>query len=429
MTDNPTLIRAVGVKGAVMMGLGSIVGTGVFVSLGLAAGLAGTAMIPALFLAGCLAVCNGLSSAQLAAAHPVSGGTYEYGYRYLNPWLGYLAGWLFVCAKSASAATAAIGFGGYFLRTLHIDAMAPWQVGFVVAMLMIIVTALGIRRSNWTNIVVVSITLLALLLYVLAIAGEVRPENYTPFFSSPAGDTAYFPSVLEAAALLFVAYTGYGRIATLGEEIRDPVKNIPRAIIVTLAISFILYMLVAVVSVGAVGAARFYSATTQEAAPLEVVASLSGHPWAGGILAVGAMTAMLGVLLNLVLGLSRVVFAMGKRGDLPPLFGRVETRYHTPLAGIIASGLVILALVLMKDVKATWSFSAFTVLFYYAITNLSALRLPKEQRLYPRAFAWLGLIGCLGLSVWVDRGALLLGGALILAGVVWRIVYRRGRHH
>lgn len=425
MTDRHTLIRAVGVKGAVMMGLGSIVGTGVFVSLGLAAGLAGTAMIPALFLAGCLAVCNGLSSAQLAAAHPVSGGTYEYGYRFLNPWLGYLAGWLFVCAKSASAATAAIGFGGYFLRSVHIEALAPWQVGFAVAALMIVVTVFGIKRSNVTNIVIVSVTLLALLFYVLAVAGEVRSENYTPFFSSPVGEAARFPSFLEAAALLFVAYTGYGRIATLGEEIHDPVKNIPRAIIATLAISFLLYMLVAVVSVGAVGAERFYSATTEEAAPLEVIASLSGHPWAGGILAIGAMTAMLGVLLNLVLGLSRVVFAMGKRGDLPALFGKVEPRHKTPLAGVILSGLVILALVLMRDVKATWSFSAFTVLFYYAITNLSALRLPREQRLYPRAFAWLGLLGCLGLSVWVDRNALLLGGGLILAGILWRLAYRR----
>lgn len=224
---------------------------------------------------------------------------------------------------------------------------------------------------------------------------------------------------------MFVAYTGYGRIATLGEEIDDPVRNIPKAIMATLALSFLIYMSVAIASVGAVGAEKFFTATVNEAAPLEVITTSIGPPWIANILGLGAMTAMLGVLLNLILGLSREIFAMGRKGDLTALFGKVESKHNTPIIGIIASGLVIVALIFMKDVKATWSFSAFTVLFYYTITNISALRLPPEKRLYPRAFAWLGLFGCLGLSLWVNKSALILGAGILFVGVLWRFVWRK----
>lgn len=425
MSEQRSLIRAVGLPGAVMMGMGSIVGTGVFVSLGLAAGLTGAGMILALFLAGCLAVFNGLSTAQLAAAHPVSGGTYEYGYRYLNPWLGYLAGWLFVCAKSASAATAAIGFGGYFTNLFGLPELEPWTVGLAAATFVIVVAILGIRRSNLTNVLIVSATLLSLAAYVVFLAPEVRMPNFTPAFEAHTGATFGAPLFFEAAALMFVAYTGYGRIATLGEEIRDPIRNIPKAIIITLGLSFALYMAVATVSIGAAGAASFYRATVQQAAPLEVIAETAGRPWVAKLLAVGAMTAMLGVLLNLVLGLSRVIYAMGRKNDLPAAVSRVDRTHHAPYAAILVSGAVILGLILLKDVKATWSFSAFTVLFYYALTNAAALRLPKDKRLYPRILAWFGLFGCVGLSFWVERQALMLGAALLAAGAVWRLVYQR----
>jgi basic amino acid/polyamine antiporter, APA family len=406
-----------------MMGLGSIVGTGVFVSLGLAAGLAGTAMLLALFLAGCLAICNGLSSAQLAAAHPVSGGTYEYGYKYLNPWLGFLAGWLFVCAKSASAATAAIGFGGYFARLLSIE-VDPWILGLVGASLVIGISLMGMQRTSFINALIVSITLIALGIYVSAMAGSVSISMFQPFFLEQHPDDFAFPSFFEAAALMFVAYTGYGRIATLGEEIADPVRNIPKAVIITLAISFALYLAVATVSIGVVGPSNFYNATIEETAPLEVIASIGGQPLVARILAVGAITAMLGVLLNLLLGVSRVIFAMSRKDDLPPFLASISRTSNIPHRSVMLTGGIILLLVLLQDIKLTWSFSAFTVLFYYAITNAAALRLPPELRLYPRLFAWLGLIGCLSLSVWVEWQALLLGTTVIAGGVIWRFVFQ-----
>jgi basic amino acid/polyamine antiporter, APA family len=412
------LKRAIGVRGAVMMGLGSIIGTGVFVSLGLAAGLSGAAMIPALFLAGCLAVCNGLSTAQLAASHPLSGGTYEYGRLYLNPWFGFFAGWLFICAKSASAATAALGLGSYFLRVVPLPNIDPWHLGLVAVVLIVALACFGIKRSNLTNTVIVLVTLLSLSLFVLFSGPSIQWPHFTV-------TTFAWPSFFEATALLFVAYTGYGRVATLGEEINEPEKNIPRAIIATLGLSFLFYLCVAMVAIGAVGASDFYSFTIHSGAPLEMISRLSGHAGVATALSIGAITAMLGVLLNLVLGLSRVVLAMARQKDLPSSLGRIHAHSGSPVPATIFCGLVIVSLVLIGDIRLTWSFSAFTVLVYYAITNLSALRLPKVKRLYPRFFAWAGLAGCLGLSFWITREALILGGSLLLLGWAWKMIFNR----
>ncbi len=428
MAQTRALVRQVGVFGAVMMGLGSIVGTGVFVSLGLGAEAAGPGVILALLLAGGLAACNGLSSAQLAAAHPVSGGTYEYGYRYLHPALGFTAGWMFLAAKSASAATAALGFAGYLvhLQPGWRDTFASLDVvvALVAVAVLTILVLTGLRRSSAANSVIVSVTLVALVAFVIAGAGNL---GYGGGYDALAADTGFTTAgLLEATALVFVAYTGYGRIATLGEEIADPRRNIPRAIITTLIVTVVLYVAVASVALATVGGVRFAELTVTAFAPLEMIArEMPG----GGTLAIlvffGAITAMLGVLLNLILGLSRVALAMGRRGDLPKVFGRVNAAGTAPTAAVILVGLVIAALVCFGSVKAAWSFSAFTVLIYYGLTNAAALRLPPADRLYPRAFAWLGLFGCLGLAWWVEWRYVVAGVALIAAGLLWHTIALR----
>lgn len=415
-----SLNRAVGLPGAVLMGMGSIVGTGVFVSLGLAAGLAGNSMILALLFAGVLAVCNGLSTAQLAAAHPVSGGTYEYGYEYLNPWLGYLAGWLFLCAKSASAATAAIGFGGYAIQMFQLEGVEPWQIGILGALSMIAITLLGIRRSSVSNTIIVTLTLTALAGYVFVLGPEIQFDRLMPFWRQNPDQAASLSGFFESIALLFVAYTGYGRIATLGEEIKHPERNIPKAVAYTLALSIVLYMAVAFVSLGVVGAKTYSTLTIQSSAPLQVIAEQTSHPFVAKILGFGAMTAMLGVLLNLILGLSRVTFAMSRRNDLPVFLTKVDAKHQSPYAAIVFSGLIILALILLKDIKATWSFSAFTVLIYYGLANAAALRMLRSKRLYSDIFPWLGLIGCFGISFWIEWETLRFAGLLIAVGLVWR---------
>lgn len=417
------LKRELGVFGAVMMGLGSIVGTGIFVSVGIAAGETGAAVVIAIAIAATVATFNGLNSAQLAANHPVSGGTYEYGYRYLNPRLGFTAGWMFLLAKSASAATAALGFAGYLLDALEVengDLLVPLALAAVVVLTVVVLN--GIRRSNTTNIFIVSVTLLALGIFAITGLPAVDVDNFSPFFKGSSGVQGF----LEATALMFVAYTGYGRIATLGEEVREPRRTIPRAIIATLVTTMLLYMAVAFVGVGAVGATTLAGAATEEAAPLEAAAHTFDLPAVPQLVAIGAVTAMLGVLLNLILGLSRVLLAMGRRGDMPSVFGQLNADGTTPTAAVIMMGTVIAGLVLIGNVRTTWSFSAFTVLIYYALTNLAALQLSAEERLFPKALAWLGLGACLFLAFWVDTEIWLVGLGLIGVGLVWKEVMGKG---
>jgi len=421
------LSRELGVFGAVMMGLGSIVGTGVFVSLGVAAGVAGPAVILAVAIGAGVATCNGLSSAQLAANHAVSGGTYEYGYKYLSPPFGFTAGWMFLVAKSMSAATAALGFSGYLLGAFGIDAeglLVPVALGAVVVLTGVVLS--GMRRSNVANITIVSITLGVLIFFVAAGSPTALSDgnaNFAGFFEAPDGGGG-LSSLLYASALMFVAYTGYGRIATLGEEVREPRTTIPRAIIVTLIVTMTLYMAVAAVGIGSVGAGTLSTAADQDAAPLVVAAEAFGIPGASQILSFGAVTAMLGVLLNLILGLSRVLLAMGRRADVPTLFGQVNAAGTTPVPAVLAVGLGIAGLTLIGDVKTTWSFSAFTVLVYYALTNLSALSLPSEDQLYPSWIAATGLAACGGLAFFVTPWIWGTGLGLIAAGLAWHAVAR-----
>ena len=428
----PQLKRQVGVVGAVFLGLGAMVGTGIFVSTSIASAATGPAVLLAIVVAAALATCNGLSSAQLASAYPVSGGTYEYGYRCLTPALGFTAGWLFLCAKSASAATAALGIAAALLQAFQIDQrwLVPgaWAAAAAIALLVL----LGMRRSNHANVVIVSVTLAALASFVAAgwsAAADHAAQNLRPFF---AGDTPsdVWTGFAQACALMFVAYTGYGRVATLGEEIVEPQKNIPRAVIATLAVTMVLYLAVTWVAVAAAGAEQFAAVGTRDAAPLQVIAQGFAWPGAAYAIAVGAVTAMAGVLLNLVLGLSRIVLAMGRRRDLPPIFAAVNRAGDTPVPAVLLVGLAIAALATVGDVKVAWSFSAFTVLLYYALTNLAAIRLPAELRRYPRWIPWAGLVGCLALAFWVETAVWLTGLALIAAGLLWhaamRAIYGRG---
>ena len=425
------LRREVGLGGAVLLGLGSILGTGVFVGIGIAGGIAGSMVIVAIVLAGGLAFCNAASSAQLAAKHPVSGGTYEYGILLLGPRIGFVAGWMFLCAKSASAATAALGFASHLFHASVIRS-EQWVLPVAIASVIVItgVVASGIRRANLVNAVIVSITIGGLLAFIFAgfawMSGpngdSIEPvvEGVNSFSFADGG-----VGLLEATALMFVAYTGYGRIATLGEEVRSPRTTIPWAIGITLVVSAMLYLLVAVVAIGLLGTDGLAAVTKATAAPLEVAATMLETAWIRWVVAIAAVTAMLGVLLNLVLGLSRVAFAMGRRGDLPSGVATVRESTGTPIVAVILVGVVILGLVTIGSVRTTWSFSAFTVLVYYGITNFAALRLAPQDRFLPRGLAWLGLLGCGFLAFWVDWRIWTIGLAVIAAGLVWRWGFRR----
>lgn len=294
-----------------------------------------------------------------------------------------------------------------------------------VALFTILVMS-GTRRSSFMNIIIVSMTLLALgsfILFGLAGAFDNGAANLSPIL--PSNETGGTQAFLYATALMFVAFTGYGRIATLGEEVKEPRRTIPRAIIITLIVTAILYILVAAVAIGSVGADRFANTPGAQATPLELAARAMGIPFLAPLVAVGAVTAMLGVLLNLVIGLSRVVLAMGRQGDLPPVFARLSANGKAPAAAVIVVGILVAGLASIGSVEITWSFSAFTVLIYYAITNLAALRLPRDQRLYPAWVAVIGLVACLFLAFWVPVSIWAIGLGLIAAGLVFRVLAPR----
>ncbi|MBB6430612.1 APC family permease [Algisphaera agarilytica] len=424
--SNKSLKRELGLGSAVMLGLGSMVGAGVFVSLGLGAGLVGPAVLAAIVLAGGLAMCNGMSSAQLAAYHPVAGGTYEYGHRVGWPALGTVAGFMFLVAKSASCATAALGLAGYVLH--RFDAPQLMIPGALAVIVMLTVMVLeGIRRTNTINTIVVTITLIGLAVFVLGGIGKVDGENFSPWIYVEGGDLinvnhASWPNFAYATALMFVAYTGYGRIATMGEEIKEPRKSIPRAIVATVMVCIVVYTSVAAVGIGLVSAEGF-TLLSESGAPLEAIVENVGLPvWIGWAVTIAAVTAMLGVILNLILGLSRVALAMGRRGHLPKLFVKIDDAGTTPGPAVILVALIVAGLACLGSIKAAWSLSAVTVLVYYAITNASALRLPPEARLYPRMFSWMGLLGCLGLSVFVEPIYWAFAGGVILAALVWHVI-------
>lgn len=423
--------RETGVVGATTLGLGSVIGTGVFVSVAIAAESAGPEVLLAIVVAAAVATCNGLSSAQLAANHPISGGTYEYGYRWLTPSLGFVAGWTFLVAKSASAATAALGFAGYILRSLGHNG-TTWLVPTAIAAvaIMTILVLCGLRRSIWANAAIVTLAVSSLLIFVVAglPTALVNADSHLMPFFAPADDSVSpAGGFFRASALAFVAFAGYGRVATMAEEVRDPRRTIPTAIIATLVVSAALYGAVAFVGVAAVGSKAFGEAATLGAAPLEIAARSFEVPGVGNFIAVGAVAAMLGTLLNLLLGLSRVVFAMGRRGDAPSIFARIDEAASTPYAAVVFVGAGVATLTSIGDVAMTWSFSAFSVLVYYAVTNLAALQLIRDERLYPRWIAAAGLSACLFLAFWVETRVWLIGLGLIAAGLLWHFLCRRRR--
>lgn len=410
------LKRVMGLWSAVLLGLGAMLGTGIYVSTGLAVEAAASLAIPALLIAALLALFNGLSSARLAAHHPVSGGTYEYGYRFLGHWPGFLAGWLFITAKSASAAAAALSFAAYFATLAGLPEVSSIPLGTALIVVITLVVLAGMRQSLVMNAVMVGVSLVALcaLLYV-ALPAAV-------FTSVPDATTGSLPSLLEAAAILFVAFTGYGRIATLGEEARSPAVVIPRAIVVTVTLVFLLHLLVLLAVIGAMDAERA-GQSARDGRLLAELAGAFGYDSVALLVSVGALFALAGVLLNLLLGISRVLLAMSRRNDLPRRFAVIAANGSSAPAATLLAGAIVLVIVLQGNIFLAWSFSAFTVLLYYAITNLAALVVANTVR--QKAVSLAGLAGCLSLSWFVDARALLAGAVLLAAGAAWHFIARR----
>ncbi len=408
MTD-PQLARRLGLTDAVLIGLGSMIGAGVFSAFAPAAAAAGAGLLIGLAIAAAVAYCNATASAQLAAQYPVSGGTYVYGRERLGDWWGFLAGWGFVVGKTASCAAMALTFAAYAVP-------ASWQRPAAVAAVVALaaVNYRGVTRTARLTRLIVTVVLLALAVTVVAGLTGGTPGTAGLFADPSPGPGPY--EVLQSAGLLFFAFAGYARIATMGEEVRDPRRTIPRAIVTALVIAVAVYAVVAVTLLLVLGPSRL--ATSR--APLADVVAVGGWASAVPVVAVGGSAAALGALLALIAGVGRTTLAMARRADLPPWLAAVHPRHEVPHRAEVAVAVVVSVLVLTVDLRDAIGFSSFGVLVYYLIANLSAFTQPPDQRRFPRSLQVVGAAGCLLLVATLPWRAVLVGLLVYAVGIAYR---------
>lgn len=403
------LARRLTLGDAVSIGLGSMIGAGVFSVWAPAIGVAGSGVLIALAIAAVVAYANATSSAQLAAVHPVAGGTYAYARAEIGPWWGFIAGWSFVVGKIASCAAMAMTFAAY-------AAPAGWQLPVAVAAVALLaaVNCFGVTRTALVTRILVVCSLLGLAVVVSFGFAGAPAANPTPLPDA----TAY--GVLQGAGLLFFAFAGYARIATMGEEVVDPGRTIPRAIALALGGTVVVYTLVGLVVVLVLGAGAIDST-----APLvDVLVATGASAWAP-VIRIAAAAASLGALLALLTGIGRTTLAMAREGDVPRFLAKIDRRHQVPQRAEITIALVVVAIVLIADLRGAIGFSSFGVLLYYLIANTAAFRQSGPARRYPRVLQVLGALGCLVLVNTLPVLASLIGTGVVLLGVGYRLLRLR----
>jgi APA family basic amino acid/polyamine antiporter len=404
-----SLDRRLGLGDAVFIGLGSMIGAGVFAAYAPAARAAGTGLLIGLAVAALIAYCNATASAQLAATYPRAGGTYLYGREVLGDWWGYLAGWGFMVGKTASCAAMALTFAAYV-------APGSWQrpVAAAVVVVVALVNCAGITRTALLTRVLVSLVLVALVVAAVAcFRGGSASE-----LSDWASPTHGLYGVLQSAGLLFFAFAGYARIATLGEEVRDPERVIPRAIVLALAGAVVVYAVVAVAVLSVLGA----SGTAASSAPVADAVRATSAPWVVGVVRVGAALASAGALLALIAGLGRTGLAMARERDLPGWLDAIHPRFRVPHRAELTIAAIVVVLVLTTDLRGAIGFSSFGVLLYYFVANAAAYRQSPAQRRFPRWLQVLGGAGCLVLVATLPWQAVVAGLAVFAVGITIRLV-------
>lgn len=414
MSGHGALARRLGTGDAVVIGLGSMIGAGVFAAFAPAAEAAGGGLLIGLILAAVVAYANATSSAQLAAQYPTSGGTYVYGRERLGPWWGFLAGWGFVIGKTASCAAMALTFAAYAAPTGWERPVAVATVAGLTA-----VSYRGITRTARLTRIIVAAVLTALLVAVVSslAGGDPRWSQVTVWD----GAQGNWYGVLQSAGLLFFAFAGYARIATLGEEVRDPERTIPRAILIALGVTVVVYAVIAVTVLTVLGP----DGTAATPAPLVDAVDASTWSWAAPVVRVGAAAAALGALLALIAGVGRTTLAMARHGDLPGWLAGVHPRYQVPHHAEVALAVVVCVLVLVVDLRGVIGFSSFGVLLYYLVANMAAFSQDQDRRLFPKALQVVGVIGCIVLVVTLPPTSVAAGLGLFAVGVGYRLWNQR----
>ncbi|UXM92869.1 APC family permease [Paenarthrobacter sp. JL.01a] len=417
MSNHPALARRLGTFDASLIGLGSMIGAGVFAAFTPAAAAAGSGLLIGLVVAAFVAFCNATSSAQLAAAYPTSGGTYVYGRERLGPWWGFLAGWGFVIGKAASAAAMAMTFAAY-------AAPQGWErpVAIAAVVLLTAVNYHGVTRTAGLTRVLVIAVLLALAMAVAAVWGGSGPD-----FGGIVGEGLLahgWYGVLQSAGLLFFAFAGYARIATMGEEVREPRRTIPKAITIALGITIVIYAVIAITLLGVLGPEGVAGTPT----PLADAVGAGSMAWAAPVVRIGAAVASLGALLALVAGLGRTSLAMAREQDLPSWLSAVHPKYNVPHRAEIAICVLICGVVAVADLRGAIGFSSFGVLLYYLVANIAAFTQPAEDRRYPKALQVAGAVACVGLVVTLPPLSVGVGVVMFAVGILYRFLrLRRSR--
>ena len=407
------LRRELGLPDAVLVGLGAMLGAGVFAAFGPAAAAAGTGLLLALGMAALVAYCNATSSAQLAAVHPQAGGTYVYGRRQLGPTWGFLAGWAFVVGKTASCAAMALTAGAYAWPA-H-----PRLAAALAAAVLTAVNYRGVSKTAAVNRLLVALTLAVLGLVLVGSfgGGATDPARLSPV----TGLGAY--GVLQAAGLLFFAFAGYARIATLGEEVRDPARTIPRAVPVALGIVVVIYALIGTGLLLVLGA----DGVASSVAPLGDAVRAGSLDVLAPVVRLGAVAASLGVLLSAMAGVGRTTLAMARDRELPRVLAAVHPRFAVPHRAELLLGAVVVVVVCVADIREAIGFSSTGVLVYYAIANASAWTLPGRARRWRRPVAALGMLGCLLLVATLPIASLIIGLGVLAIGLIVRTVLHHRR--
>ncbi len=419
MNVTPNLARRLTTGDAIVIGLGSMIGAGVFAAFGPAAEAAGSGLLIGLAIAASIAFANATASAQLAAAYPASGGTYLYGRERLGEWWGFAAGWAFVIGKTASCAAMAMTVAAYAVSG------PGWLQRLIAVTAVVTLAALnlrGVTRTAQLTRILVTITLTGLAVVVIGILvfGEPDSGNLDRWYR--AGDSGVY-GVLQASGLLFFAFAGYARIATMGEEVVDPERAIPRAISLALLITIAVYAVIG----GSVLLAAGPDRLAESAAPLVTAIESAGVGEIAPVVRVGGMVASMGALLALIAGIGRTGLAMARNRDLPTWLAAVHPISRVPHHAEIALAVAVCGLVLVADLRGAIGFSSFGVLIYYAIANASAYTQTGIQRRTPRALNVFGLIGCLVLVATLPWESIAAGLAMFAIGLTGRLVVIRRR--
>lgn len=400
---------SLGLFDATAISVGAIVGAGIFVVTGITAGYAGSALIVSMLVAAVISLFTALSFAELTAWLPKEGSVYEFGHQLISPFAGFLAGWMWMLSNTFAGAAVSLGFA-YYLTNLFPILPVQW-VAAVLCICFTVINYLGIRESAILNNFLVVAKLFILGFFCIYGLFYINTAHFSPFAPFQTG-------VLIGAFYIFFAYGGFARVTVVAEEVKDAKHNVPKAILLSLAISTIFYVAVGTIAVGLVGVSKLSSSNSALAEAI----GASGSSVAVQIVSLGGLLATASVLLTSILGVSRVAYAMARRNDLPQTLSKLHTRYNTPYHSVWITGILMALLVLFIDLSSVVAISTFAMLFYYASANISALRLQKEKRMYPNVVPALGVITCLsllGIILFISPQAWTIGLAGLLAGAVY----------